>query len=232
MILKVENLCSGYDKSQILFGMNLEVEEGESVCVLGRNGVGKTTTLKTLMGVLKPMSGKIEFEGKEIGGLPSYKVCRRGMSYVPQGRMIFPNLTCKENLILSVRKGVDGSDDWSMERIYELFPRLKERESSLGGQLSGGEQQMLAVARGLVQNPRLLLMDEICEGLAPVIVQELAEIIQELRRQGVSILLAEQSVKFALAVSSRCYIMEKGAVVYSGKSAEIPSEIFAQYLGV
>ena len=232
MILKVENLCSGYDKSQILFDMNLEVDEGESVCILGRNGVGKSTTLKTLMGVLKPMSGKIVFEGKEIGGLPGYKVCRRGMSYVPQGRMIFPNLTCKENLVLSVRKGVDGSESWTMDRIYELFPRLKERESSMGGQLSGGEQQMLAVARGLVQNPRLLLMDEICEGLAPVIVQELAEIIQELSRQGVSILLAEQSVKFALAVSTRCYIMEKGTVVYSGKSSEIPSEIFAQYLGV
>lgn len=232
MILKVENLCSGYDKSQILFGMNLEVEEGESVCILGRNGVGKTTTLKTLMGVLKPMSGKIEFEGKEIGGQPSYKVCRRGMSYVPQGRMIFPNLSCKENLILSIRKGVDGGDTWTLDRIYELFPRLKERENSMGGQLSGGEQQMLAVARGLVQNPRLLLMDEICEGLAPVIVQELAEIIQELRRQGVSILLAEQSVKFALAVSTRCYIMEKGTVVYSGKSDEIPGEVFSQYLGV
>lgn len=232
MVLQVENLNSGYDKSQILFDMNLQLDEGESVCILGRNGVGKSTTLKTLMGVLPVMSGSIKFNDGEIANLPSFKVCRKGMSYVPQGRMIFPNLTVRENLLLSVRKGVDGSNKWNLDKIHELFPRLKERENSFGGQLSGGEQQMLAVARGLIQNPRLLLMDEITEGLAPVVVNELVDIIQELRKEGVTILLAEQNYKFALNVSERCYIMEKGSIVYSGSTNDVPKEVLSQYLGI
>jgi len=151
---------------------------------------------------------------------------------VPQGRHIFPTLSVKENLLIAERKGADGSQDWTIERIYELFPRLKERETFKGGRLSGGEQQMLTIARGLMQNPTLLLLDEITEGLAPIVVNELGEIINTLRQNGVTILLAEQNVNFALAVSTDCYIMEKGEIVYHGATADTPKEVFSKYLGL
>lgn len=230
MVLKVENLNTRYGLSQVLFGMNLEVAEGESVCILGRNGVGKSTTLNSIIGAVKPFEGSVIFNGEDMAGLPSHKISKKGMSLVPQGRHIFPNLTVRENLVIAQRKGVNGEEDWNYEKIYELFPILKTRSDQKGNQLSGGEQQMLAISRGLMQNPKLLLLDEICEGLAPIVVQELVEVIQELRRRNVSILLAEQSVKFAMNVSDRCYIMEKGVVVYEGKSDVIPQDIFVQYL--
>lgn len=230
MILETKQLTSSYGASQILFGIDLQVDKAETVCLIGRNGVGKSTTLKTIIGDVKPLGGKVFFEEKEIGGLKAYQISRLGISYVPQGRHIFPNLTTRENLILSARKGTN-QNQWTMERIYQLFPVLKSRENSMGGKLSGGEQQMLTIARGLMQNPRLLLMDEICEGLAPIIVQELEVIIQELKKSGVSILLAEQNIKFAMAVSSRTYILEKGQVVYTGNSNNIPKEIIFKYLG-
>jgi len=237
MILQLDNVNSFYDKSHILFDLSLNVEEENSICILGRNGVGKSTTMKTIMGMLNPKAhahteGKIVFNGEQINGLPSHKISKRGIAYVPQGRHIFPTLTTKENLLIAERSGVDGDKTWTIEKIYELFPRLKERENFKGGRLSGGEQQMLAVARGLMQNPKLLLLDEITEGLAPIIVQQLAEIVQELIRQKVSILLAEQSVKFALSVSKRCYIIEKGHIVYEGLTAEIPKETLSKYLGL
>lgn len=236
MILEMKNVESFYDLSQILFGIDLEVEKGDSVCLLGRNGVGKSTTLKTIVGQMcakmhASAKGSIMFDGVEILGQPSYKIARMGIGYVPQGRHIFPTLTTKENLLIAQRTGVDGENKWNLNKIYELFPRLKEREGSKGKSLSGGEQQMLTVARGLMQNPKLLILDEITEGLAPIIVQELVEIVGELRRQGVTILLAEQSVKFALAVSHKCHIIEKGQVVYKGISSEIPQEVFLKYLG-
>jgi branched-chain amino acid transport system ATP-binding protein len=227
VILEIENLAASYGASQILFGIDLQVEKAETVSILGRNGVGKTTTLKTIAGLLKPIRGTIKFEGKEIGGNPSYKVSRSGIAYVPQGRHIFPNLTTKENLLIALRK---GNNPWTIQRIYELFPILKSRENSRGRSLSGGEQQMLTIARGLIQNPRLLIMDEICEGLAPIIIRELEKIVQELTRSGVSILLAEQSIKFATAVSSRCYILEKGQVVFAGDTSSIPQETVNKYL--
>lgn len=231
MILKVDNLESKYGLSQVLFGMNLSVEEGEAVCLLGRNGVGKSTTLKTIIGDVTPSGGSVLFNGENVEGLPAYKISRKGMALVPQGRHIFPNLTVRENLIMAQRNGVDGSCDWTFGRVHELFPILKTRENQKGKQLSGGEQQMLAIARGLLQNPKLLLLDEICEGLAPIVVQELAEIIQELRKNKVSILIAEQSVKFAMKVSDRCYIIEKGVVVHQGKTDDISNEVFVKYLG-
>jgi branched-chain amino acid transport system ATP-binding protein len=230
MILTTEKLTSYYGSSQILFGIDLEVDKAETVSILGRNGVGKTTTLKTIMGILKPRAGSIKFNGAEIGGLPPYRISRLGVAYVPQGRLIFPNLSTKENLLIAARKGIDGSTYWDLDRIYQLFPVLKNRESFRGRSLSGGEQQMLTVARGLMQNPSLLLMDEICEGLAPLIVRELGEITKELRKAGVTILLAEQNIKFATAVSNRCYILEKGEVVYSGNTKEIPQDIILKYL--
>ncbi len=236
MIVELKDVNSFYGESHIIFDMNLAVEEGSSVCILGRNGVGKSTTMKSIVGLLNPkkggnVKGSIIFDGKELVGMPSYKIARLGMAYVPQGRHIFPTLTTKENLLIAERRGVDGSQYWNLDTVYELFPRLKERENSLGSKLSGGEQQMLTIARGLMQNPKMLLMDEITEGLAPVIVKELVDIVRKLQESDVTVLLAEQSVKFALNVSQYCYIIEKGTVVYHGKSASIPEKIFEQYLG-
>jgi branched-chain amino acid transport system ATP-binding protein len=231
VILEIENLTASYGVSQILFGINLKVDQGETICIIGRNGVGKSTTLKTIMGNLKPLGGSIKFKDAAIGGKPPHKICQMGISYIPQGRHIFPNLSTKENLLISSRKGDNLQNQWTIEKIYQLFPVLKKRESSPGGRLSGGEQQMLTIARGLMQNPRLLLMDEICEGLAPIIVNELKEIIQELGKSGVSILLAEQNIKFAMAVSSRSYILEKGKVVFDGKSDSIPRDVILKYMG-
>ncbi len=231
MTLETEHLTASYGMSQILFGIDLDVAASETVCILGRNGVGKTTTLKTIMGMVKPQSGNVRFNGKEIGGFRPHQINRMGMGYIPQGRHIFPNLTTRENLIIGVRRGKDQTARWNLQRIYEFFPVLKERESFMGRSLSGGEQQMLAIARSLMQNPTMLLLDEICEGLAPLIIRELEQIIVELRGTGVSILLAEQNVKFAMAVSSRCYILEKGQVVYSGKTVEVPPATLLKYLG-
>jgi branched-chain amino acid transport system ATP-binding protein len=231
MTLETRQLTSSYGMSQILFGIDLSVEASETVCILGRNGVGKTTTLKTIMGMVRPLGGSVRFEGQEIGGLPPHEINRKGIGYVPQGRHIFPNLTTRENLVVAERRGKDPKTEWNLRRIHDLFPVLKKRESFMGRSLSGGEQQMLAIARGLMQNPAMLLLDEICEGLAPLVVKELEEIIGELRKTGVSILIAEQNVKFAVAVSRRCYILEKGQVVYSGNTAEIPPATLLKYLG-
>lgn len=237
MILELSQVRSFYGESQILFDLNLQIPQAESVCILGRNGVGKSTTMKSIMGLLNPKShgrvtGNIRYKGKELAGLPSYQIARSGIAYVPQGRHIFPTLTTKENLLIAERQSAGNGQKWTIERIYELFPRLKERENFKGGRLSGGEQQMLTVARGLMQNPELLLLDEITEGLAPIVVDELKDIINRLRQNNVTILLAEQNVNFALAVSSQCYIMEKGAIVYHGSTADTPREVFAQYLGL
>ena len=236
-ILKLENIDAYYGESQILFGLELEVKKSESVCILGRNGVGKSTTMKSIMGQLNPkahsrVTGSMKYLDRELVGLPSYQVSRAGIAYVPQGRHIFPTLTTKENLLIAERNGTDGKKEWTIERIYELFPRLKEQENFKGGRLSGGEQQMLTVARGLMQNPDLLLLDEITEGLAPIVVEELGSVINELRKNGVTILLAEQNVNFALAVSNDCYIIEKGKVVYHGATKETPKDVFSRYLGL
>ena len=231
MILEAEHLAAAYGASQILFDIHFQLEAGETVCLLGRNGVGKTTTLRTVMGMLKPKSGRIRFEGSDIGGVPPHKVSRMGIAYVPQGRHIFPTLTTRENLIISARKGIDPERDWTIPKVYELFPKLRERADFKGGRLSGGEQQMLCIARGLMQNPKLLLMDEIFEGLAPIVIGEIAQVVQQLKTSGVSILVVEQSVKFAREMAGRCYILEKGQVVYSGDSREIPQSVIFQYLG-
>jgi branched-chain amino acid transport system ATP-binding protein len=231
MLLEVEHLSASYGASQILFDINLQVNQPESICILGRNGVGKTTTLKVISGILRPSKGYVKFEGSNIEGLSPNKINHLGITLVPQGRHIFPNLTTKENLMIGARKGHNPDSQWTLSKIYQLFPILKKREYFQGRSLSGGEQQMLTIARGLIQNPKLLLMDEICEGLAPVIVKDLEDIVQELRRSGVSILIAEQNVKFAVAISDSCYILEKGQVAYSGKTSEISKEVIRRYLG-
>jgi branched-chain amino acid transport system ATP-binding protein len=235
-VLELKNISAYYDKSHILFDVNLKLEQGHSVCILGRNGVGKSTTMKTIIGMMNSKNhakagGEILLDGENILGLMPYKIARRGIGYVPQGRHVFPTLTTKENLLIARRKGVDGNEYWTMERIYELFPKLKERETSMAGKLSGGEQQMLAVARGLMQNPKLLLLDEITEGLAPIIVKQLEEIVSELIRRGVSVLVAEQSVKFALSVSEDCYILEKGAVIHHEPTGNLSNENIRRFLG-
>lgn len=235
-ILSLENVNAYYDKSHILFDVNLDVTDGQCVCLLGRNGVGKSTLMKAIMGLLNPKNhckteGTIRFREKNLVGLNPYQVANMGISYVPQGRHIFSTLTTLENLQIAQKKGVDGSNYWTIEKIHEIFPRLKEREKCMGGKLSGGEQQMLAVARGLMQNPKLMLLDEITEGLAPIIVKQLAEIVNELNNSGVTILVAEQSVKFALSVSQDCYILEKGSVVLHESTQEISKESIGRYLG-
>lgn len=237
MVLALKNVNSFYGDSHILFDVNMEVEAGSSVCILGRNGVGKSTTMKTIAGEMNARNkckvvGSILYEGKELLGTPAHRVAHKGIGYVPQGRHIFPNLTVLENLMIAQRKRKDTEQHWTIKRIYELFPQLKEREGSWGKNLSGGEQQMLAVARGLMQNPSLLLLDEITEGLAPVIVNELKDIIKKLREEhNATILLAEQNAKFATAISDFCYIMEKGGIVYRCKTSELTEEILEKYLG-
>jgi len=235
MILMLDKVTSFYGESQILFDLSLAIEEGTSACILGRNGVGKSTTMKTIVGQMNAhnkarASGSIVFNGKELIGMAPYRITRSGIAYVPQGRHIFPNLTVKENLQIAARKGINGEDDWNLDTVYELFPRLKERETLWGTNLSGGEQQMLTIARGLIQNPKLLILDEITEGLAPIVVAQLADVIKKVKQSKVTVLLAEQNVRFALAVSDECYIMEKGDIVYHNDGNDIPQEIIERYL--
>jgi branched-chain amino acid transport system ATP-binding protein len=231
MILEARQLKASYGASQILFGIDFQLSKAETACMLGRNGVGKTTTMKTVMGVLKPAGGSVRFNGLEIGGMAPYRISRLGIAYVPQGRQIFPNLTTKENLLIAARKGNGAVSEWSVASIYDIFPVLKNREDFKGRSLSGGEQQMLSIGRGLMQNPQLLLMDEVFEGLAPLVIQEIMKVVKRLKESGISILISEQSVKFAREIGGRCYILEKGQVVYSGNTVQLPEEIVLQYLG-
>jgi len=232
MILKVDAIHTYYGKSHILHGVSLEVGEGEVVALLGRNGVGKTTTLKSIMGLVPPRSGRIVFNGREITRLPAYKVPRLGIGYIPQGKHIFPELTVLENLKIGLIRGkLDGD---SLKGTFNYFPRLQERLDQMGGSLSGGEQQMLAIARALITNPRLLLMDEPTEGLMPLLVRLMKDIIKSIKGNGVSLLLVEQNLGTALEVSDKIYIMEKGMIVYEGKPQELAEdeEVKLRYLGV
>lgn len=231
MILEARQLKARYGASQILFGIDFQLAKGETVCILGRNGVGKTTTMRSLMGVLKPAGGSVRFNGTDIVGMPPYKISRLGIAYVPQGRQIFPNLTTKENLLIAARKGNHSASEWTLQGVYDIFPVLKNREWFKGRALSGGEQQMLSIARGLMQNPQLLLTDEIFEGLAPLVIQEIMGVVKQLKESGISILMSEQSVKFATEISDRCYILEKGQVVHGGNTADLPEDVVLKYLG-
>ena len=227
-MLEVSGLETSYGRSQVLFGVSLEIRKGEVVSLLGRNGMGKTTTVRSLMGIV-PCSGKILFEGRELQRLPSYRVAKAGIGLVPEGRQIFPNLLVRENLVATATKG-----PWTLKRVYDLFGHLKERENNYGNQLSGGEQQMLAIGRALMTNPRLLILDEATEGLAPLIRQEIYRSIGELKREGLAILLIDKDVKALARVADRHYVLEKGRVVWSGSSAELTAdrELQSRYLGV
>ena len=216
MILEVNDIYTAYGLSQILFGVSLKVQEGEIISLLGRNGVGKTTTLRSIMGLTPPQSGSIRWRGEEIAGKPTYEISRLGIGFVPEDRRIFSDLTVWENLDVAIQPGRKKENLWTLERVFDLFPALKPIQSRKGGYLSGGEQQMLTIARTLMSNPDLLLLDEPSEGLAPLVVQQLGEQIAKLRREGMTILLCEQNQRFSLDLSDRLYILEKGTIKYEG----------------
>lgn len=230
-MLEVDHIHTYYGMSHVLFGVSLEVKNGEVVCLLGRNGAGKTTTLRSIMGLTPPRSGSITYKGISITGRPPYQLARMGIGYVPDTRRIFPDLTVAENLEIGQRKMGNGKG-WTKERVYELFPALRKIESRKGGYLSGGEQQMLAIARALMGNPELLLLDEPTEGLAPLVVRELEEQISQLRLEGISILLAEQNVKSALRLANRGYIIDGGQIRYHGTVVDLREneEVRRKYL--
>jgi branched-chain amino acid transport system ATP-binding protein len=236
LMLALENVNAYYGDSHILHGVSLAVNEGEVVCLLGRNGAGKTTTILTIMGYLKPRPGHIRYRDRDIAALPPYRVARLGIGFVPQDRGIFPSLTVRENLTVFARGSGQGSNKgrWTLQRIFELFPNLHARERNLGFQLSGGEQQMLSIARALLLNPTLLLLDEPSEGLAPMIVLEIVEALKTLKREGLAILLVEQNLRAALAVADRHHVMNKGEICFTGSSAELEGNDFVlrNYLSV
>jgi branched-chain amino acid transport system ATP-binding protein len=235
-MLTLENVHTFYGKSHILHGVSLEIRPGEVVGLLGRNGVGKSTTLKTIMGLVRPAEGRVVFEGRDIAGMQPYRLARIGLSYVPEDRRIFRLLSVLENL----RTGLDRPDVSAdrrqalLEKVYASFPILRERRNQAGGTLSGGEQQMLAIARAMMLEPRIILLDEPTEGLMPRMVGQIREIIEVLHGEGVAILLVEQNVPLTLAVSDRCYIMEKGVVRHHASAAELRADhaVIHQYLGV
>ena len=231
--LELKDVSTHYGTSHILFDVSLAVDEGEVVCLLGRNGAGKTTTIKTIMGLARASSGSIEFAGENLVGLEPHEIARLGVGYVPDERLIFPDLTVRENLEIATKKGVaPGVEEWTVERIYEMFPALAPLDGNLGGYLSGGEQQMLTVGRTLMGNPSLLLLDEPVEGVAPLVVQELGRQIRKLRDMGLTILFSEQNLQFATKISDRAYIIEKGRIQFQGTIEELEnnSEIQKKYL--
>ena len=219
-LLSVSHLRAGYGESQVLFDVSLDIGHSEVVALLGRNGMGKTTTISTIMGIISPMAGDIRLEGVAIGGLPSFAVARRGIGLVPEGRQVFPNLTVRENLIAMAKRAVDGSG-WTLEGVLELFPALSERLGSWGGLLSGGEQQMLAIGRALLTNPRLLILDEATEGLAPLVRGQIWQVLRRVKAAGLSILIVDKNVEELSRLATRHYILEKGRVVWSGSNDEL-----------
>jgi branched-chain amino acid transport system ATP-binding protein len=223
-MLEVRGLCAGYGRAQILFDLDFDVGAGEAVVLLGRNGAGKSTTLKALAGLLRPVSGSIRLDRARIDRLSPYLVARAGVCYVPEERRIFTTLSVAENLEVGRQPPRSGVPPWTFERVCEVFPNLAELADRPGGRISGGEQQMLAIARALMGNPRLLLLDEPAEGLAPIIVAELAQLLRDIKRQGVSILVSEQSLRFAEAVGDRAYVLESGHVRFAGTVREFAQD--------
>jgi branched-chain amino acid transport system ATP-binding protein len=220
-MLRLEGVHTYYGRGHILQGVDLEVPEGQIAAVLGRNGVGKTTTLRSIVGLSRPRSGRVLLAGTDVAGWPPHRIVRLGLGYVPEGRMIFPDLTVVENIQVAQRV---RAKQWTIERLFEIFPALAERRRSKGAQLSGGEQQMLAVARALVTDPRIILLDEPSQGLAPLVVEELVRLIRRLRGEGVSFLLVEQNLKLAEAVADVVYVMVKGQTVYRAPLAQFMVE--------
>ena len=231
-MLAIEGLDTFYGDSHILRGVALELAAGTALGLLGRNGMGKTTLIRSVMGYVRPRRGRIAWMGRDITGLPPEKVARLGIGYVPEGRGIFPNLSVRENLVMSARTGPDGRRDWTFDRVMATFPRLAERLDHGGQQLSGGEQQMLSIGRALMTNPLLLILDEATEGLAPLIVAEIWRVISEIRATGISTLIVDRNYRAVLAHTDRALVLEKGQVVMQGASDALDGEELGQRLGV
>jgi branched-chain amino acid transport system ATP-binding protein len=233
-MLAVDALETAYGLSQVLFGVTLRVGAGQVVTLLGRNGTGKTTTVRSIMGIARPKAGTIHFEDRPIHGLPPYRVAQAGLGLVPEGRQVFPNLTVRENLVATAANRRGSADPWQVEAVFELFPQLAARARSLGAALSGGEQQMLAIGRALMTNPRLLILDEATEGLAPLVRTEIWRCVGRLKTRGQSILLIDKDVAALTRIADAHYILEKGQIVWSGTSAELGARADVQhrYLGV
>ena len=233
-MLKINGLETAYGQSQVLFGMELNVGKGEVVTLLGRNGMGKTTTLHSVMGLVPSRSGNIRFQGQELRELPSYQIAKTGLSLVPEGRQIFPNLTVLENLVATASNRSQSENPWNLDRVFDLFPRLPNRINHMGNQLSGGEQQMLAIGRALMTNPKLLILDEATEGLAPLIRNEIWNCVSSLKSAGQSILLVDKNIDALTQIADRHYIIEKGKVVWFGTSSELQrdQDLQHRFLGV
>ena len=233
MLLELRNIAAAYGLSQVLFNVSFSVREGEVISLIGRNGMGKTTTVRTLMGILTPRSGQIRLRGAPINGLPPYRIVRLGLGLVPEGRQIFPNLTVRENLLMAVSTRT-ATNPWTVARVFELFPRLNERVSNYGNQLSGGEQQMLAIGRALMTNPALLVLDEATEGLAPLIREDIWATLHKLKQLGLSIIVIDKDLEALCRLADRHYIIEKGEVVWNGTTPELmaDSDLHDSYLSV
>jgi branched-chain amino acid transport system ATP-binding protein len=233
-MLLVQGIETAYGLSQVLFGVDLKVDTGEVVTLLGRNGMGKTTTVRSIMGIVPLRTGTIAFDGRALRGLPSFRVAQLGLGLVPEGRQVFPNLTVRENLVATAANRSGAADPWTLDTVFALFPNLAERRHHLGNQLSGGEQQMLAIGRALMTNPRLLILDEATEGLAPLIRAEIYRSIERLKGAGLAILIIDKDVRALTRIADRHYVLEKGRVVWTGSSAALAADQDLQhrYLGV
>ena len=233
-MLEINNMETSYGQSQVLYGIDLKINQGEVVTLIGRNGMGKTTTINSIMGLVKIKSGLIIFDGNHVQNKPPYKVARTGIGLVPEGRQIFPNLSVYENLEATSSNRYKNSNPWTLNRVLQLFPRLNDRLKNMGNQLSGGEQQMLAIGRALMTNPRLLILDEATEGLAPLIKKEIWDCLKDLKSSGQSILVVDKNIKALTDLADRHYIMEKGKIVWIGDSSTLNSnkEIQHRYLGI
>jgi len=233
-MLRVEALETAYGVSQVLFGVSFHIAEGEVATLLGRNGMGKTTTVLSIMGIVAARAGSISFDGRELRGMPSYRVAQAGLGLVPEGRQVFPNLTVRENLVATAANHAARANPWTLERVFAFFPQLAERRYHFGNQLSGGEQQMLSIGRALMTNPRLLILDEATEGLAPLIHADIYRSIARLKSEGLSILMIDKDIKALTGVADTHYLIEKGRVVWTGSSQELRAneDVQRRYLGV
>ena len=233
-LLEVQEIETCYGLSQVLYGLSLSVRSGEMVAMMGRNGMGKTTTIRSIMGLTPPRAGAIRFAGHEVRNVPSFRIAQLGIGLVPEGRQIFPNLTVRENLVAAAGNRLGSADPWTIEKIHALFPRLAERSNNMGVTLSGGEQQMLAIGRALMTNPRLLILDEATEGLAPLIREEIWHCLSMLKAQGQSVLVIDKNIEHLTRIADRHYIIERGRAVWSGTSEELVAQPDLQhrYLGV
>jgi branched-chain amino acid transport system ATP-binding protein len=233
-LLEVDGLETCYGLSQVLFGLSLSIKSGEMVALMGRNGMGKTTTVRSIVGLTAPRAGAVRFAGQEVRGLPAFRIAQLGIGLVPEGRQIFPNLNVRENLVAASANRLGSSEPWTLEKIHALFPRLAERGNNMGNQLSGGEQQMLAIGRALMTNPRLLILDEATEGLAPLIREEIWRCLARLKSRGQAILVIDKNVEALTRIADRHYLIERGRVVWHGDSAQLAAvpDIQHRYLGI